>query len=241
MRKISKRIDIKGQIVNSSNGWVYDWLGIENTSPQKIVKALAEAGGEDIEVYINSPGGDVFAGSEIYTELRSYGGKKLIRITGIAASAASVIAQAGECEISPTGMFMILNVQTCAAGDYRVMDNTGDALRAANQAIMNAYVEKTHRDPEELQALMDRDTYLSAQQAVEYGFADRLMFQDINAVSMQNGFGGIPENTIEKLRNLIKVRGLDEQETDEKKKNNAVARLKFLNLRGEKSYDKSRV
>ena len=227
--------------MNSSNGWVYDWLGIENTSPKKIVKALAEAGGEDIEVYINSPGGDVFAGSEIYTELRSYGGKKLIRITGIAASAASVIAQAGECELSPTGMFMIHNVQTRAAGDYRVMDNTGDALRAANQAIMNAYVEKTHRDPEELQALMDRDTYLSAQQAIEYGFADRLMFQDGNAVSMQNGFGGIPENTIEKLRNLIKVRGLDEQETDEKKKNSAVARLKFLNLRGEKSYDKSRV
>lgn len=227
--------------MNSSNGWVYDWLGIENTSPKKIVKALAEAGGEDIEVYINSPGGDVFAGSEIYTELRSYGGKKLIRITGIAASAASVIAQAGECEISPTGMFMIHNVQTCAAGDYRVMDNTGDALRAANQAIMNAYVEKTHRNPEELQALMDRDTYLSAQQAVEYGFADRLMFHDINAVSMQNGFGGITENTIEKIRNLIKVRGLDEQETDEKKKNSAVARLKFLNLRGEKSYDKSRV
>ena len=227
--------------MNSSNGWVYDWLGIENTSPKKIVKALAEAGGDDIEVYINSPGGDVFAGSEIYTELRSYGGKKLIRITGIAASAASVIAQAGECEISPTGMFMIHNVQTRAAGDYRVMDNTGDALRAANQAIMNAYVEKTHRDPEELQALMDRDTYLSAQQAIEYGFADRLMFQDGNAVSMQNGFGGIPENTIEKLRNLIKVRGLDEQETDEKKKNSAVARLKFLNLRGEKSYDKSRV
>lgn len=107
---------------------VYDWLGIENTSPQKIVKALAEAGGEDIEVYINSPGGDVFAGSEIYTELRSYGGKKLIRITGIAASAASVIAQAGECEISPTGMFMIHNVQTRAAGDYRVMDNTGMRL-----------------------------------------------------------------------------------------------------------------
>lgn len=227
--------------MNSSNGWVYDWLGIENTSPKKIVKALTEAGGEDIEVYINSPGGDVFAGSEIYTELRSYGGKKLIRITGIAASAASVIAQAGECEISPTGMFMIHNVQTRAAGDYRVMDNTGDALRAANQAIMNAYVEKTHRDPEELQALMDRDTYLSAQQAVEYGFADRLMFQNGNAISIQNSFGGIPENTIEKLRNLIKVQGLDEQETDEKRKNNAVARLKFLNLRGEKSYDKSRV
>ncbi len=219
---------------------VYDWLGIENTSPQKIVKALAEAGGEDIEVYINSPGGDVFAGSEIYTELRSYGGKKLIRITGIAASAASVIAQAGECEISPTGMFMIHNVQTRAAGDYRVMDNTGDALRAANQAIMNAYVEKTHRDPEELQALMDRDTYLSAQQAVEYGFVDRMMFQDSDAIPMQNGFGEIPEDTIEKIRNLIKNHNVNESGNGETRKY-AAARLKFLNLKGEKDYDKSRV
>ncbi len=219
---------------------VYDWLGIENTSPQKIVKALAEAGGEDIEVYINSPGGDVFAGSEIYTELRSYGGKKLIRITGIAASAASVIAQAGECEISPTGMFMIHNVQTRAAGDYRVMDNTGDALRAANQAIMNAYVEKTHRDPEELQALMDRDTYLSAQQAVEYGFVDRMMFQDSDAIPMQNGFGEIPEDTIEKIRNLIKNHNVNESGNGETRKY-AAARLKFLNLKGEKNYDKSRV
>lgn len=238
--KISKRIDIKGQIVNSSNSIVYDWLGIENTSPQKIVKALTEAGGEDIEVYINSPGGDVFAGSEIYTELRSYGGKKLIRITGIAASAASVIAQAGECEISPTGMFMIHNVQTRAAGDYRVMDNTGDALRAANQAIMNAYVDKTHKSPEELQAMMDRDTYLSAQQAVEYGFADRLMFQNSDAVPMQNGFGGIPEDTIEKIRNLIKNHDGNESGNDETRKY-AAARLKFLNLKGEKNYDKSRV
>lgn len=182
----------------------------------------------------------MFAGSEIYTELRSYGGKKLIRITGIAASAASVIAQAGECEISPTGMFMIHNVQTRAAGDYRVMDNTGDALRAANQAIMNAYVEKTHRDPEELQALMDRDTYLSAQQAVEYGFVDRMMFQDSDAIPMQNGFGEIPEDTIEKIRNLIKNHNVNESGNGETRKY-AAARLKFLNLKGEKNYDKSRV
>ena len=238
--KIPKRIDIKGQIVNSSNDWIYDWLGIENTSPKKMNNALKEAGGDDIEVYINSPGGDVFAGSEIYTELRNYGGKKLIRITGIAASAASVIAQAGECEISPTGMFMIHNVQTCASGDYRAMDNTGDALRAANQAIMNAYVDKTHKSPEELQAMMDRDTYLSAQQAVEHGFADRLMFQDSNAIPMQNGFGGIPEDTIEKIRNLIKNHDGSESGNDDTRKY-AAARLKFLNLKGEKNYDESRV
>jgi len=89
------------------------------------------------------PGGSIYAGSEIYTELRAYAGKKTIKITGIAASAASVIAQAGNSEISPTGMFMIHNVQTEASGDYRDMDNTSDSLRAANQSIINAYMDKT--------------------------------------------------------------------------------------------------
>ena len=62
---MAKRIDVKGQIIESGNEWVYDWLGLESTSPKKIIKALQEAGGEDVEIYINSPGGSIFAGSEI--------------------------------------------------------------------------------------------------------------------------------------------------------------------------------
>ena len=94
-------IDIKGEIINSNNQWIYDWLGMEATSPKKISDALRDAGGEDVEIHINSPGGDVFAGSEIYTLLRGYSGKVKIKILGIAASAASVIAQAGESEDQP--------------------------------------------------------------------------------------------------------------------------------------------
>lgn len=227
-----KRIDVKGQIIESGNEWVYDWLGLENTSPKKIIKALQEAGGEDIEIFINSPGGSIFAGSEIYTELRNYSGRKVIKITGIAASAASVIAQAGECEISPTGMFMIHNVKTSASGDYRDMTNTGDALRAANQSIMNAYIDKTGMDAGTLQELMDRETYLSAQQAVEHGFVDKIMFSD-SAIPMQNGFGGIPPETIEKLRNMIKDPG---QKTPDFliHKAQAELRLKLLNLKGDR-------
>ena len=93
---MAKRVDVKGQIVESGNAWVYDWLGIENTSPRKVIMALQEAAGEDVEIYINSPGGSVHAASEIYTELRAYQGKVRIKITGIAASAASVIAQVAE-------------------------------------------------------------------------------------------------------------------------------------------------
>ena len=229
---MAKRIDVKGQIIESGNEWVYDWLGLENTSPKKIIKALQEAGGEDVEIYINSPGGSIFAGSEIYTELRNYSGKKIIKITGIAASAASVIAQAGECEISPTGMFMIHNVKTSASGDYRDMDNTGDALRAANQSIMNAYIDKTGMDAEILQDLMDRETYLSAQQAVDHGFVDKIMFSN-NAIPMQNAFGGIPPETIAKLRNMIKDPG---QKTPDFliHKAQAELRLKLLNLKGDR-------
>lgn len=229
---MAKRIDVKGQIIESGNEWVYDWLGLENTSPKKIIKALQEAGGEDVEIYINSPGGSIFAGSEIYTELRNYSGKKIIKITGIAASAASVIAQAGECEISPTGMFMIHNVKTSASGDYRDMDNTRDALRAANQSIMNAYIDKTGMDAEILQDLMDRETYLSAQQAVDHGFVDKIMFSD-NAIPMQNAFGGIPPETIAKLRNMIKDPG---QKTPDFliHKAQAELRLKLLNLKGDR-------
>lgn len=234
-----KRIDVKGQIVESGNDWVYDWLGIENTSPKKILKALQEAGGEDIEIYINSPGGSIFAGSEIYTELRNYAGKKVIKITGIAASAASVIAQAGECEISPTGMFMIHNVRTSASGDYRNMDQTGNALRAANQSIINAYIDKTGMEAAALQDLMDRETYLSAQQAVEYGFVDKIMFSD-NAIPMYNGFDVIPDETIEKIRNMINDPGRDDSDFLIQQKQAAV-RLRLLNLRGEKLNDQERI
>jgi len=225
-------IDIKGEIINSNNQWIYDWLGMEATSPKKISDALRDAGGEDVEIHINSPGGDVFAGSEIYTLLRGYSGKVKIKILGIAASAASVIAQAGESEISPTGMFMIHNVKTWSSGDYRDMEYTAEALRAANESIINAYVAKTGMTQEELQGLMDRETYMAAAQAVEYGFIDKVMFTE-QAPELRNGFGLLPEETLKKIKNLIKNPTPPEPDIL-MQKNKAAMKLKLLNLRGEK-------
>lgn len=226
-----KVIDVKGEIINSRNQWIYDWLGMEATSPKKISDALREAGGEDVEIHINSPGGDVFAGSEIYTALRAYSGKVKIKIVGIAASAASVIAQAGESEISPTGMFMIHNVKTYSSGDYRDMEYTAEALRAANESIINAYTEKTGMTQEELQNLMDRETYMAAAQAVERGFVDKIMFSE-QAPELRNGFGLLPEETLRKIKNLI-----DNPTPKEPdflmQKNKAAARLRLLNMKGE--------
>lgn len=225
-------IDIKGEIINSNNQWIYDWLGMEATSPKKISDALRDAGGEDVEIHINSPGGDVFAGSEIYTLLRGYSGKVKIKILGIAASAASVIAQAGESEISPTGMFMIHNVKTWSSGDYRDMEYTAEALRTANESIINAYVAKTGMTQEELQGLMDRETYMAAAQAVEYGFVDKIMFAE-QAPELRNGFGLLPEETLKKIKNLIKNPTPPEPDIL-MQKNKAAMKLKLLNLRGEK-------
>lgn len=224
-------IDIKGEIINSNNQWIYDWLGMEATSPKKISDALRDAGGEDVEIHINSPGGDVFAGSEIYTLLRAYSGKVKIKILGIAASAASVIAQAGESEISPTGMFMIHNVKTWSSGDYRDMEYTAEALKAANESIINAYVAKTGMTQEELQGLMDRETYMAAAQAVEYGFVDKVMFTE-QVPELRNGFGLLPEETLKKIKNLIK--NPTPSGPDILMQNKAVMKLKLLNLRGEK-------
>lgn len=231
MKAVSKKIDVKGEIIDNSDAWVYEWLGIEHTSPQRISKQLAEANGEEIEVKINSPGGSIFAGSEIYTDIRSYTGNKKIRIVGIAGSAASVIAQAGESEISPTALFMIHNVSSGEYGDYRAMEHKAEVLMVANQSIANAYMDKTGMQKEELFALMDKETWLTAQQAVEYGFVDKVMFQD-SRIPMTNSLNGIPPETIKKLRNLIKSPGDATMDFFIAEKQKAEARLRLINLKG---------
>lgn len=229
---MAKKIEVKGEIIGNGEGWIYEWLGIEHTTPQGISKQLAEANGEEIEVEINSPGGSIFAGSEIYTALRSYKGNKKIRIVGLAGSAASVIAEAGESEISPTGMYMIHNVQSGASGDYRVMEHQAEVLKAANQSIANAYIDKTGMSNDELLALMDKETWLTAQDAVKYGFVDKVMFQD-SRIPLTNSIGGIPPETIEKIRNLIKNPGDNASDSFDAEKQKAAARLRLLNLKGD--------
>lgn len=172
--KVPKTINIKGVIIAHEDKWIYDLFQIENVSEKDVEAQLLEANGGEVIVRINSPGGDVFIGSEIYDLLASYGGKLQIRIVGMAASAASVIACAGPSEIAPTAMMMIHNVQSRAEGDYRDMERSADTLREANRAIMAAYRSKTGLSEEELLGLMNETTYMSADTAVAKGFVDKL-------------------------------------------------------------------
>jgi ATP-dependent Clp protease protease subunit len=225
------KINIKGPIISSSDQWVYDWLGIEATSPKSVNKQLEKANREDVEVEINSVGGSIFAASEIYTVLKTYIGKVIVKIVGLAASAASVIAMAGDViQMSPTAQMMIHNVSAKAAGDYREMEHTAEILRNANQTIINAYRLRTGKSDEELQALMDKEAWMTAQQALENKFIDEIMFQDDNLqlVACFEQAVMLPQEAINKIKSFRHP--LNEADIFIQQK--AEAQLKLLRLGG---------
>lgn len=172
-------INVKGPIISNSQKWLYDWMKMEACAPKDITDKLNEANGEDIVLNINSNGGAAVAGFEIYTLLKSYEGKVIARIVGAAMSAASIIAcAADECLISDAAIFMIHNTRCYAEGDYRDMEQEADALKQYNEAIINVYEKRTGKTREELQELMDNNTYMSPKRAIELGFVDDYMFKE---------------------------------------------------------------
>lgn len=180
MRVLAKRIDIKGFIIPQEDAWIYEWFEYPYTTADMVNKALKDAAGDDVEVYINSYGGAVHIGSEIYTSLKEYKGNVLIKIVGYAASAASVIAMASKCIMSPTAQIMMHNASTGAQGDYRVMDRTSTMLQKVNKSVLNAYKLKSGLNEEELKAKMDEETWLTAEEALELGLIDEIMFNEDN-------------------------------------------------------------
>lgn len=134
------------------------------------------AGEGDVTVWINSPGGDCVAAAQIYNMLVAYKGNVTVKIDGIAASAASVIAMAGTTVLmSPVSMMMIHNPATIAFGDHTEMRKAIDMLNGVKESIINAYVLKTGMSRAKLSHLMDAETWMDATKAVELGFADDII------------------------------------------------------------------
>ena len=139
------------------------------------------AGSGPITVWINSPGGDCIAASQIYTMLMDYKGDVTVKIDGIAASAASVIAMAGtEVLMSPTSLIMIHNPATIAMGDHDDMKKAIAMLDEVKESIINAYEIKTGLTRDRLSKLMDAETWMNANKAVELGFADGVLSDEKN-------------------------------------------------------------
>jgi len=161
------------------------WFGDEITPKQ--FKAELMSGNGDITIWINSPGGDVFAASQIYNMLMDYKGKVTVKIDGLAASAASVIAMAGgEVLISPVAMLMIHNPMTIAFGDTVEMEKAISMLSEVKESIINAYELKTGLTRAKLSHLMDAESWFNAKKAVELGFADKIMFSNENEQAPTN-------------------------------------------------------
>ena len=134
------------------------------------------SGSGDITVWINSPGGDCVAAAQIYNMLMDYKGNVTVKIDGIAASAASVIAMAGnKVLMSPVSMLMIHNPMTVAMGDTAEMQKAIEMLSEVKESIMNAYEIKTGMSRAKISHLMDAETWMNANKAVELGFADEIM------------------------------------------------------------------
>lgn len=199
------KIKLNGTVIDGDDAFIYEWLGIPHISSAQLNNLPTN--GEDLEIELNSYGGSVFAGSEIYTILKSYPGKVAIIVTGIAASAASVIAMAADVvKISPTAQLMLHNAWATASGNASDFEKEAEVLRGVNESIANAYMLKTGKSKDELLTIMEKETWFTAEKAIEIGLADEMLFQeeiqpqDIAA----NIGGGLPHQAVEKIANLIK-------------------------------------
>ena len=174
---VERTLFLNGTIAEDS--WFDD-----DVTPQMFKEELMDGSG-NITVWINSPGGDCVAASQIYNMLREYKGTVTVKIDGIAASAASVIAMAGDKVLmSPVSMMMIHNPMTVAFGDSGEMQRAIDMLSSVKDSIINAYEIKTGLSRVKLAHLMDAETWMDANKAIELGFADEII-QRNGAVDME--------------------------------------------------------
>lgn len=180
------------------------WFGDEVTP--KLFKDELMAGSGDITLWINSPGGDVFAAAQIYNMLMDYPGRVTVKIDGLAASAASVIAMAGsQVEMSPVAMMMIHNPITVAIGDSKEMQKAIDMLAEVKESIVNAYEIKTGLSRNKISRLMDAESWFNAKKAVELGFADAILYteekteNDINVDAMLFSRAAVTNSLLTKL------------------------------------------
>ena len=171
---------LNGQIAEDS------WFGDEVTPG--IFRDELMKGEGNITVWINSPGGDVFAAAQIYNMLMDYKGNVTVRIDGLAASAASVIAMAGTTvEMSPVGMLMVHNPSTAVIGNTKEMQAAIQMLDEVKESILNAYELKTGQPRQSLSDLMDAESWMNAKKAVELGFADKILFANEDEEKQSEG------------------------------------------------------
>lgn len=208
----------------------------DDVTPQMFKEELMDGNG-NITVWINSPGGDCVATAQIYNMLREYDGKVTVKIDGIAASAASVIAMAGDTVLmSPVSMMMIHNPMTIAFGDSGEMQRAIDMLKSVKDSIINAYELKTGMSRTKLAHLMDTETWMDANKAIELGFADEVIQRngavdemEVPQVSMLYSKTAVVNSLMDKIAEKCRIQQKNETENSNKvKADSLMSRLNLL-------------
>lgn len=180
---------------------IYDYIGDDGwgggITTDYIEEQLKEANNKPLFVYINSYGGEVFEGFAIYNILKRYAGQKTVIVDGIAASIASVIAMAGDkiC-MNTASMMMIHNASGVCIGNAEDMKKVVNALEQMNEVIRDVYQTKTNLDNDKLTELMDNETFMTAKECVDYGFADEILDNEVDSKAMENSLN-LMKNSIE--------------------------------------------
>lgn len=200
-----KIIQMKGEVIPDDYSDVYDFLNYKYFSPKSVTDSLKNANGEDVTLEINSPGGYIDAGSEIYTELMKYQGKINANIVGYACSAASWIALAADhVAMSPTAQMMIHRASGGALGNSSDMKSEYNALDQMDKSFVDLYAKRTGKSPEEIYQMMVDTTWMNAKTAVENGFADEVMFESKEpALVNADGSLSVKPEMINKIKNLL--------------------------------------
>lgn len=186
-------------------GTIEDVQWFSDDITPEMFKQELDTGEGDITVWINSPGGDVFAAAQIYNMLMEYKGNVTIKIDALAASAASFIAMAGtEVLMSPVAMMMIHNPSTLAWGEKKDMENAANMLSEIKESIINAYELKTGLDRDTISELMDNENWLSAGRAVELGFADGILYTD-NSENNRGSNKSVSVKNLDRRLDLLKA------------------------------------
>lgn len=186
------KINIRGDIIPNDYKWFYDYFEEDSTCPRDVQKVLDVVNpGDSVDVYINSPGGVIDVGSEIYTLLRE--AAKIcdvkIYITGEACSAASVIACAAHSSMSPTALMMVHCASSGTRGNHTDMEHMAEVLRTADRALCTAYTAKAGMTEQEALDMMEHETWLTAVQAKEKGLVDEVMFEEAESLPMTASAG----------------------------------------------------
>ena len=184
------------------------WTG-EGVTAKRIAAALRGMGKGPVTVNVNSPGGDMFEGLAIYNLLREHDGEVTVKVLGLAASAASVIAMAGDkVQIARAGFFMIHNAWVMAIGNRNDLTEVAETLKPFDEAMASIYAARTGADRKAMAKLMDAETWIAGETAIESGFADELLPSD----QVEKGSGKASASAARRIEAGLRASGMPKSE-----------------------------